>query len=143
MIDIYAIDTYCDLITEIEIAKTRIEGLEGQKRELKKLLLPPQDIKAQTYSDMPVGSRNFMSLDRLVDMIHRIDSMLDIENGLLKGMYETQSIINEKLKGLKGIEYRIVYKREFEDKSFEVIARELHYSSRQIRRILDKVNQCQ
>jgi len=139
VIIIYAINTFCDLCTEIEIAKTRIEGLEGQKKELKKLLSPPQDIKAQQYSDMPKGSRNFMSLDRLVDMIHRIDSMLDIENGLLKGMFETQDKINEKLKGLKGIEYQIVYKREFENKPYEVIARELNYSSRQIRRISEKL----
>ena len=135
----YAIDCYTDLCTEIEIAKTRIDGLEGQKKELKKLVDGPTLITGQQYSDLPTGNHNFMSLDRLVDMIHRIDSMLDIENGLLKGMFETQDKINEKLKGLKGIEYQVVYKREFENKPYEVIARELNYSSRQIRRISDKL----
>ena len=52
----YSITTYCDLCTEIEIAETRIDGLEGQKKALMKLLGGPDEIQGScNISDMPVG----------------------------------------------------------------------------------------
>ena len=139
MIVIYGIATYIDLCTEIEIAETRIEGLEGQKKALMKLLGAPDEMGAQQYSDMPTGSHNYMSIDRLVDSIRKIDNMLLIEEGLLKGMIITKTNINAKLKGLEGIQYKVIYKREIENKSLNRIAEELNYSVRQISRIIEKV----
>ena len=135
----YAINCYKDLITEIEIAKTRIDGLEGQKKELLKLIGAPQELGCQQYSDLPKGSHNYMSLDRIIDTLHRIDSSLEIENGLLKGMFATQVQMNEKLKGLEGIEYNVVYKRDIENKSFSRIGEELNYSESQASRIYKKI----
>ena len=49
--------------------------------------------------------------------------MLEIEQGLLKGMIDTKVKINAKLKGLEGIHYKIMYKREIENKSLYRICR--------------------
>jgi len=139
VIIIYAIDTFSTLCSEIAIAKIRIDGLNGQRKELKKLLDAPMDIRGQQYSDMPVGSKNFMSLDRIVNIIYHIDNMLDIENGLLRGMFQTRDAINDKLKGLDGVDYQIVYKIDFEGKSFRTTAKELNYSSMQVGRIYKRI----
>lgn len=113
-----------------------------------KLLGAPNEIQAMQYSDMPTAGINAMSIDRLIDTLQRIDNMLFIEEGLLKGMIATKTSINAKLKGLEGTEYLIVYKREVENKSYERIGAEMNYSSRQVRRIFEKVGsktvtQCQ
>ena len=135
----YGIATYCDLCSEIEIAEIRINGLKGQKKELLKLLGGPQELKAMSYSDMPKSGENAMSIDRIIDTLNRIDNMLMIEQGLLDGMILTKVKINDKLKGLVGIQYQIMYKREIENKTLNRIAEELNYSTRQISRIIEKV----
>lgn len=137
----HAINCYKDLVTEIEIAKTRIEGLEGQRKELMKLLGAPSELCAQQYSDMPKGNHNYMSIDRIVDTLHRIDNMLEIENGLLKGMFDTQASISDKLKGLEGTQYKIMYLKTIIGKSCTDIALELNYSERHVRRILAEAQQ--
>ena len=104
-----------------------------------KLLGGPQELKAMEYSDMPTAGINAMSIDRLIDSIRRIDDLLLIEEGLLKGMVATKVSISTKLKGLEGIQYKIMYKREIENKTFIRIAEELNYSVRQIMRIIEKV----
>lgn len=135
----YGINSYVDLCTEIEIAETRIEGLLGQKKALMKLLGAPDELSGQQYSDMPTGSHNYMSIDRLVDSIRRIDNLLFIEEGILKGMIATKVSINAKLKGLEGTQYKIIYKREIENKTLIRIAEEVNYSVRQVMRIIEKV----
>lgn len=129
-----------DLCTEIEIAETRIEGIIGQRKALMKLLGAPQELKAMQYSDMPKGSHNYMSIDRLGDSINRLDNMLFIEENLLKGMLATKAKINDKLKGLEGIQYKVMYKREIENKTIIRIAEELNYSTRQVDRIISSVS---
>lgn len=136
----YAINCYNDLKAEIEIAEMRIEGLEVQKKELKKLIGAPQEIGCQQYSDLPKGSHNYTSLDRIINVLHEIDSMLEIENSLLIGMKNTQIKMNDKLKGLSGIQYKIMYKREIENKTIFRIAEETNYSPRQISRIIGKMS---
>lgn len=136
----YSINCYVDLCTEIEIAETRIEGIIGQRKALMKLLGAPQELKAMQYSDMPKGSHNYMSIDRLGDSINRLDNMLFIEENLLKGMLATKAKINDKLKGLEGIQYKVMYKREIENKTIIRIAEELNYSTRQVDRIISSVS---
>lgn len=141
--NIYAINTYSDLCIEIDIARARVEGLEGQKAALNKLLEAPAELTGMQYNDMPSGSYNYLSLDRIVEAVYKINSTLDIEKSLLKGMLHTQEKMEEKLKGLIGIEYKIVYKRELENKTICRIAEELNYSSKQIGRIIKKMSlQC-
>ena len=102
-----------------------------------KLLGAPQELQAMQYSDMPKASHNYMSLDRLAGSINRLDNLLFLEDELLKGMIATKIKINDKLKRLEGIAYKVAYKREIENKSFELIGQETNYSSRQARRIYE------
>jgi hypothetical protein len=135
----YSMQCYKDLCSEISISQIRIEGLEGQKKELMKLLGGPTEISCQQYSEMPIGSKNAMSIDRIFEALNKIESILEIENGLLKGMVDTQIKINVKLKGLEGLQYKIMYKREIENKTIIRIAQELNYGVRKIYRELEKM----
>ena len=134
-----SIKQYKDLCTEIDISLIRIEGLKGQKKVLMRLLGAPQEIQAMQYSDMPKGSHNYTSIDRLVESVHNIENAIIMEEGLLERMIETKVSINAKLKGLEGITYQVIYKREIENKTLNRIAEELNYSVRQISRIIEKV----
>lgn len=136
----YAIDCFTDLCTEIEIAETKIEGYKLQKKSIMKLLGAPNELQAMQYSDMPTAGINAMSIDRLIDTLQRIDNMLFIEEGLLKGMNATKTSINAKLKGLEGIPYKVMYKRHIENKTIIRIAQELNYSTRQVDRIINNMS---
>ena len=138
----YCIESYKDLCTEIEIAKTRLEYLLNQREMLVKLLdnNRPKEIQPVIYSDMPHGSKNFISLDRLVDGINRIDNQIYIETNLLEGMETTKTKIEEKLRGLEGIKYKIAYKKTIEGKTLQQIADELGYSIGYVKNLSMELN---
>ena len=137
----YCIESYKDLTSEIEMAKARIEGLEKQRELLTKLLFKgPKGYTPIDMSGMPKGSRNDISLDRLVEAVSKIDNMLYIEGELLKGMEETIKKIKGKLEGLEGNKYKVAYKRIIENKAYKEIANELHLSEDYVKHIGAELN---
>ncbi|MBU5486487.1 hypothetical protein KQI86_19485 [Clostridium sp. MSJ-11] len=126
----YCIKAYKDLITEIELTKMRIEGLEKERELYKKTIYgnAPKEISGQSYSDMPRGSRNYMSLDRIIEAISRIDSALYIEEERLKILQELENGITSKLEQLSGLHYKVYYLKEIEGKTYREIAEELYIS---------------
>lgn len=95
----------------------------------------PQEIQPVTFSDMPHGCKNFMSLDRIVEGINRIDNQLYIETSLIEGMESTRVKIEEKLKGLEGVKYKVAYMKVIEGKTYREIAVDLNLSEDRIRHI--------
>lgn len=133
----YCIDSYKDLCTEIEIAKSRIEGLEEQKKILLKLMEnnKPKDIAPIDYSGMPHGSKNFMSFDRIWDSLQHIENMLYIETEILQGMEKTKGKIEGKLSDLQGLQYKVAFMHKLGGKSLQDIAEELGYSYQYIKEV--------
>jgi len=139
MVIIYAIDTYKDLCIDIDIANMNISRLKNEKRSLEGLLKPPGELKAQTYSDMPHGSMNFTTLERVIPNINRIDVRLEREEISLKGMLELKEQMNIKLRSLTGIQYKIVKLKDVDGLNYIQISQRLNKSERTEKRAMAKV----
>ena len=138
----YSMNSYKDLTTEIKISKIRLEGIKEQKDQLLKLMYAsmPDELKAMTYSDMPKGGRNDMSLDRIIEQLNRLDSMIFIEENILVNMEDTEKQIGDKLKEFTGLNYKIAYMREVNHRSLQEIADELGYTLGYVKNLSSKVN---
>jgi len=139
MVIIYAIDTYKDLCIEIDIANMNISRLKNEKKSLEGLLKPPGELKAQTYSDMPHGSMNFTTLERVIPSINRIDVRLEREEIILKGMLEQKELMNIKLRSLTGINYKVCKLKDVDGLNYIQIAQMLNMNERTARRIMAKI----
>jgi DNA-directed RNA polymerase specialized sigma24 family protein len=136
VIIIYAINTYKDLCTEIDIANMNISRLKNEKKSLEGLLKPPGELKAQTYSDMPHGSMNFTTLERTIPRINKIDVKLERENIILKGMMEQKELMNIKLRSLTGMQYKIVKLKDVDGLNCIQISQRLNISERTVKRAM-------
>lgn len=127
------------------MSRARIEGYEKEKELLIKLMYSnaPKGISGMNYSGMPKGSKNYMSLDRIVDGIEKLDSALYIETSLLENMENTKSKIDGKIQNLQGVKYKVAYLKEIEGKTYKEIAAELNMSEDRIKHIgaeIKKIN---
>lgn len=139
VIIIYAIDTYKDLCIEIDIANMNISRYKDEKKSLEVLLKAPGELKAQTYSDMPHGSKDFTTLERVIPRINIIDVKLEREEMILKGILEQKEFMNIKLKSLTGIEYKIVKLKDVDDLNYIQISQRLNISKSKVERTMAKV----
>jgi DNA-directed RNA polymerase specialized sigma24 family protein len=139
MVIIYAINTYKDLCTEIDIANMNISRLKNEKKSLEVLLKAPGELKAQTYSDMPHGSKDFITLDRLIPRINRVDVRLEREEMILKGMLEQKELMNIKLRSLTGMQYKIFKLKEVDGLNYIQISQRLNVSKSTVEKIIAKV----
>lgn len=139
MVIIYTIDTYKDLCIEIDVANMNILRLKNEKKSLEGLLKPPGELKAQTYSDMPHGSMNFTTLERVIPNINKFEVRLEREEIILKGMLEQKEFMNIKLKSLTGIEYKIVKLKDVDGLNYIQISQRLNISKSKVERTMAKV----
>ncbi|APC41540.1 sigma-70 family RNA polymerase sigma factor [Clostridium estertheticum] len=139
MVIIYAINTYKDLCIEIDIANMNISRLKNEKKSLEGLLKAPGELKAQTYSDMPHGSMNFTTLERVIPSINKLEVRLEREELMLKGMLEQKELMNIKLKSLTGIEYKIVKLKDVDDLNYIQISQRLNISKSKVERTMAKI----
>lgn len=137
----YAIKRYKDLKTELELTKDRMDMLQEEREVYIKLMKKgcPGELSGQAYSDMPKGSRNDMSLDRIVNEISKIDSMLYIESERLRVIERYEKEISSKLKKLEGLEYKVMYMKEIEGLSNQEIANKLGYSYQTIANMMCEI----
>lgn len=136
----HVVDSYKNLLIEIEIVRKRIEGLEVDRELMVKSLFKsaPKDVSSVNYDGMPKGSMSHKTLDRTWEDIRRIDNMLFLENTFLENKLKIKNQIEESISKLEGIEYEIAYKREIEGKSLKEIAEELGRSYDHVRRVHSK-----
>ena len=134
----YSIMSYRDLILEIEMSKTRIQTIEEQKEQLLKLMYAftgsPKELKAMVYSDMPKGGVA-VEYERLVEGMNRLENILEIENRILLSLEVSEQNLNDKLKRLEGIDYKVAYLIQVKEMSLQEIADELGYSLGYIKNI--------
>ena len=96
----------------------------------------PGELGAQTYSDMPHGSVNFTTLERVIPKINTIDVMLEREEIILKGMLEQKELMNCKLKGLTGLEYNVIKYKEIDGFNTIQISQRVNASESTVKRII-------
>jgi hypothetical protein len=136
------IDNYKDLCTDIDVQQCIISDIENELIQLQKLLLKgPQDITGIDYSRGPgSGQVIHISMDRIIDRIDRIERRLAVEKGILDQKKKTKKKIDEKLKGLTGLEYKVRYMKDIGGKTLKEIAKELGYSYDWIREVNSKTH---
>jgi DNA-directed RNA polymerase specialized sigma24 family protein len=139
VIIIYAINTYKDLCIEIDISKMAIERLNKEKKVWENSLKAPGELQAQTYSDMPHGSVNFTTLDRVIPELNKIDIKLEREELILKGMLEQKELMNCKLKSLTGLEYNVIKYKEIDKFNTIQISQRVNASESTVKRIIARV----
>ena len=139
MIIIYAINTYKDLCIEIDIANMNITRYKNEKKTLEVLLKAPGELKAQTYSDMPHGTKDFTTLERLIPRINKIDIKLEREEMILKGMLVDKELMNIKLRSLTGLQYKIVKLKDVDGLNYIQISQRLDISKSTVEKTMAKV----
>lgn len=116
-----------------------ISRFKNEKKSLEGLLKPPGELKAQIYSDMPHGSMDFTTLERVIPRINKIDVRLEREEMILKGMLEQKELMNIKLRSLTGLQYKTVKLRDVDGLSYIQIAQRLNISEITVKRTMAKV----
>lgn len=136
----HVVDSYKNLLIEIEIVRKRIEGLEVDRELMVKSLFKsaPKEISSVNYDGMPKGSMSHKTLDRTWEDIRRIDNMLFLENTFLENKLKIKNQIEERIGKLEGIEYKVAFMKDIKGKNLKEIAEELGYSHEHIRRIYSK-----
>ncbi len=84
------------------------------------------------------GGRKETHLDdwkRLIEEVSRLESMVFLQEEILRGLYKTKESIDEKLKGLDGLGYKIAYLKFAEGLNLQQIASKLGYSYQYIREV--------
>ena len=131
------INTYKDLLTEIEIHKIIIENAENEKKQLIKLLHnnSPRDIKGISYSGMPGSGKNYISIDRIIDSIEKCENLIYIESNILEGLEKAKLEIENRIEKFEGLHYKVAYLRDIEGMKLQEIADRLGYSLDRIKQI--------
>jgi len=84
------------------------------------------------------GSKAEMRLDAwklLIEEIGKLESMIYVQEEMLKGLYKAKQSIDDRLKGLEGLEYKITYLKYVEGLNLQQIASKLGYSYQYIREV--------
>jgi DNA-binding XRE family transcriptional regulator len=135
------IQSYNDICSKIAALEIWIDSLERDIKYYTKLLHggAPKDISGINYDGMPKGSRNDMTIDRIIESIHKAESHLYLAQEELKCKNKLKQSIEEVLSSMEGMEYKVFYYRVIKGMTQEEAAEELDRSDRQIRNIEKKL----
>lgn len=143
MNDKLSIEAYKPLIEEIEILEMRIDGLREERELLvKKMEKGPGEVGSISYDGMPKGNAEYKDLARYIEEIKRIDSHLELDEGILSIKKATLRKIKKKVENFVGIEHKIAI-RQLQGKSLKDIAEELGYSYDWLRKVNAKMQKAQ
>lgn len=131
------IQSYNDICSKIAALNIWIDSLERDKKYYSKLLHggAPKEITGIGYDGMPRGSRNDMTLDRIIESLHKCESHLYLAQEELKCKQKAQRDIEGILEKMEGLEYQVFYHRVVKRLTLEQIAEKLNYSESHIKRI--------
>ena len=134
------IESYKDLCKEIEIWKERLKTYEVQIEAIRKLakLDGPTDITGIDYSQPHVDSTNQIGFEEALEMLGKLESHIYLHQKAIQSMEKSKKKIEEKIKGLEGLDKRAVYMRDIEGMTLKDIAEKLGYSYDYIREISSK-----
>lgn len=135
-------DSYRDLCKQISILEETRGTLENEIYVLNKLLnnTAPKNIKAMNYNDMPVGSKDFTSYDRIICRLKAAKENLKNVKELQLELLESKDKIKDDISQLEGIHYKVGYLKYIKDKKLKDIAEILNKDEGSIRNISSEIN---
>ncbi len=131
------VKSYKDLCTEIEIWKERVKAYKAEIKALKKLakVYGPSDVKGIDYSQLKVQNTHQIGFEEFLERLYKLEYQIYIHEEAIESMEKHRRNIEERIKKLKGIDYKVVYLRDIEGKSLIEIADELGYSYQYIKEV--------
>jgi hypothetical protein len=135
------IQSYNDICAKIAALEIWIDSLQRDIKYYTALLHSgaPKDISGISYDGMPKGSRNDMSLDRIVESIHKAESHLYLAQEEKKCKEQQKKQLEEVMGNMEGLEYKVYYYRVVKGMTQLEVAEELDKSDRHIRRLEKKL----
>ncbi len=135
-------DSYKDLCKQISILEETRATLENEMYVLNKLLTNtvPKNIKAMSYNDMPVGSKDFTSYDRIMCRLKVAEEKLISVKELHLELLESKDKIKDDISQLEGIHYKVAYLKYIKNKKLKEIAEMLNKDEGSIRNISCEIN---
>lgn len=140
-------ETYKNLLELIEITENIKFNCESNLRLIERFILkqgPKGYSSCTSYVDADCihGSKSELhaeDYEKLIDESEKLKHMINIQDSILKGLYQTKDKIDKKLKGLEGIEYEVAYLKLVEGKTLHAIASELNISEIYAKKISAKI----
>lgn len=134
--------TYGELVAEIDMLEARKNDLLTERRFLLKSMnsTAPKGMGAVDYSKDRVQS-NFVpyTLDRIVERMNKIDTMIEQVDEQLKAKRETLNKVESVLSQLDGLDYKVAFMRDKLNMRLNEIAEKLGYSYDHIRRVSSRI----
>ncbi len=134
------IKSYKDLCEEIEIWKERVKAYELQKKAIRKLakLDGPSDISGIDYSQPYVSGTSQIGFEEALLMLGQIDNHIYLHQETIERLEMSKEKMRGRIKKLEGLDKKVVYMRDIEEKSLKEISDELGYSYDYVREISSK-----
>lgn len=134
------IKSYRDLCEEIEIWKERVKAYELQKKAIRKLakLDGPSDISGIDYSQPYVSGTSQIGFEEALLMLGQIDNHIYLHQETIERLEMSKEKMRGRIKKLEGLDKKVVYMRDIEEKSLKEISDELGYSYDYVREISSK-----
>jgi DNA-binding XRE family transcriptional regulator len=131
------IQSYNDICSKIAALEIWIDSLERDIKYYTKLLHggAPKGISGMSMDGMPKGSRNDMTIDRIIESIHKAESHLLLAEEELRLKTQSRIDIENVLGEMKGIEYQVFYYRIVRGLTQEQTAEAIERCTRQVKRI--------
>jgi transposase-like protein len=135
------IQSYNDICAKIAALEIWIDSLQRDIKYYTALLHSgaPKDISGISYDGMPKGSRNDMSLDRILEAIHKAESHLYLAEEELRVKEQQKKQLEEIMSNMESLEYKVYYYRVVKGMTQEQTAEQLEKSDRYIRKIEKKL----
>jgi len=133
-----------EILELIELNTKILENCKDSKLKIEHFLLmsgcPAGYGEGTSYLDADTihGSRKEYHVEdyqKLYEELGKLDSMIFLQEEILKNLDKLKKDILKCVEGLQGIEYKVAYKRYIEGKTQEQTAEELNYNSRSIQKI--------
>jgi len=135
------IQSYNDICAKIAALNIWIDSLERDKKYYTKLLHSgcPKDISGINYDGMPKGSRNDMTIDRILASLQKVESHLYLAHEEKSCKEQSKKQIEGVMSNMESIECKVYYLRIVKGMTQLQVAEELDKSDRQIRRVEKKL----
>ena len=131
------VKSYKDLCQEIEIWKWRIEAYKAEIKALKVLAKAygPGEVKAVDYSQPSISGTGQIGFEEFILRLRKLESHIYLHEETIETMTRSKLKMEEHLEKLEGLDRRVVYMRDIEEKKLADIAEELGYSEIYIKKI--------
>ena len=131
------IKSYKELCSEIEMWKWRIEAYKAEIKALKKManIYGPSEVKGIDYTQDNVKGRGQVSFETYLIRLQQLESHIYLHEETIDSMIKSKNKIEEYLEELEGLDRKVVYMRDVDNKTLRGIADKLGYSHQYIKEI--------